>query len=275
MLLSTGTLISIPNSVELLDYDNEADLRGGCGSTTTIRCAWADWQSVKNAYIDAIDPNDGTLRIVKGHLRVSSKGSAAATDGAILTFQAIPLPLAEAFRLDQPFQVKGRAFPMAFTVGGSYVWVSDGATVDSTNTKVLPVKEWTRADLILYGRRSTFTISSYSSYFDKVNTNPITDGTLNGCDTSQLLCKGVQFTPCIDAKSGAEAWEVEVPLAYLASGWTNDWREKNTDADPTGGGCPKLDSPRLGTTGGDKKYGDTDFTTMPGWPGAAYVPPEE
>jgi hypothetical protein len=80
------------------------------------------------------------------------------------------------------------------------------------------------------------------------------------------LCKGVNFTPCTDAKTNAKAWEVEVPLAYLKSGWLNDWREKNTDADPQGGGCPKFDVPRVGTTGGVWKHGMTDFTTMPGWP---------
>jgi hypothetical protein len=178
--LSIAVSASVPSSSELIDYENEGEMRGGSGSTTTILCAWEDWQAVKAAYIDAIDPNDATLRIVKCHLGTFSKGATAAKDKARLTFQAIPLPLADAFRIDQPFQVKGRAFPMAFTVGGSYTWQSDSVSVDTTNTKILPVKEFTRADLILYGRLSTFSISTYSTYFDTVNANAITDGKLAG-----------------------------------------------------------------------------------------------
>jgi hypothetical protein len=204
-----------------LSYKNHKDMKGGSSSTSQIICKWSDRAAVRDSFIAGLDPRDSSLKVQSADYEDLDEGVADANPDkrAKILVQCVPIPVVEASDVNKPWQWRFQTGDMTFTVGGHVYW-EDGTTVDSTNVHVLPVKSFTSGELVLFGSKSTFDLSTYDALKDTVNSDVFV-----GAPAGTLRYKSVRRSPRYDAKSGAMVSDLEVLLGYLAAGWNQFWRE--------------------------------------------------
>lgn len=215
-------------ALQLTNVVYTVGLRGDNSSEVEQVCDITEWPAYVNAYLGAEDPAFPNLACRA--VRVSPlKGTDLNTKKVLLTMSYAPKLSIEAMTIDLPFKWRQEVGSECVTVHGGYYWEKDDHTRGDAflNRRILPVKRFALVNLVLYGTRSTYDLSTYLSTIDHVNSD-----TFLGAPPETVFFESAtsEMKLLLD---GTTVYAVELHLKYKPSGWNKFFREDTPSAGTT------------------------------------------
>lgn len=214
--------------IEMKSYVRNPSLTGGATATAVYLCDWDDRVEAEAQLLGNPDLEGYYADLVCTRCQVSQKKARSDDpdqdkEGMKAEFvcEYGSIEQAKAHIVDLAFKVRVEVGGMAITISGKkYVWDSGKPLKDGS--KVQPVKKFTSARIVLYGRRSTFNVNTYSAYEDKINKD-----TFLGAAIGHVRFDSVSGTE-VQLPNGSVAWDVEVHLEWQADHTWNEFFNEDT-----------------------------------------------
>jgi len=214
-------------ALELTNVVYTVGLRGDNSSEVEQVCDIAEWPAFVNAYLGQTDPAYPNLACRS--VRVSPlRGSDLNNNKVLLTMSYAPKLSIDAMTIDMPFKWRQEVGSECVTIHGGYYWQNNGD--DKTkgdaflNRRILPVKRFALVNLVLYGTRSTYDLSTYLDTIDHVNSD-----TFLGAPPETVFFESAtsEMKLLLD---GTTVYAVELHMKYKPSGWNKFFREDGLSA---------------------------------------------
>jgi hypothetical protein len=200
----------------LSTYDGTASLTSGGKARALYIGDWSDYATDRAALLGQADPSDATLVCTE---ILSRKLQGQPCDKAEHQCTMTSALAAAAKTPDQPFKWRFEASGEMFTIGGEG-WQWDGTNEPILNIKIPLTQHVTLTNVVLFGTRTSFNLSTFDAYMDKVNS-----GTFLGAAAGHVRFKTVSGQPRQIA-SGATVLDVEVHLVHRSISWNQFYNEK-------------------------------------------------
>jgi hypothetical protein len=104
------------------------------------------------------------------------------------------------------------------TISGKATWATDNEPI-AENKNILPLLQIPQTRVVVYGRKSSFSMGTYNTYEGKVNS-----AAWEGAAAETVLFESYTASQKY-LGDGSTVWDIELVLLYKPSGWNNFYRE--------------------------------------------------
>jgi hypothetical protein len=210
-------------TLEMIESSYDLGLRGDGGTTADFVCDESEMAGgvtfLLGSQMDTVAPSSNMYcKTVKTKRRKDLAGNKWQLSAVYAPKFAI-----EALTIDLPLKWRLEASGECVTISGSngsassgYKWANGDPLL---NQRVLPVKRFTLAKVVMYGTRSVFDLGTYMDLVDHVNSDNFLGASEETIFFESVQCQQHQLM------DGTIVYAIELHLIYRPSGWNLFFRE--------------------------------------------------